>query len=47
LRFLCDELIERILDEAYRLVETRCVTLYHETLSRRWCWMFVVDAEFT
>lgn len=35
LRFLSDELIERILDEAYHLLETRGVTLHHETLPRR------------
>ena len=32
LRFLSDELIERILDEAYHLLETRGVILHHEML---------------
>jgi len=35
LRFLSDELIERILDEAYKLLETRGVTLHHEALLAR------------
>ena len=35
LRFLSDELIERILDEAYTLLETRGVTLHHEALLAR------------
>jgi trimethylamine--corrinoid protein Co-methyltransferase len=35
LRFLSDELIERILDEAYKLLETKGVTLHHESLQRR------------
>ncbi|MEE8397552.1 MAG: trimethylamine methyltransferase family protein [Desulfobacterales bacterium] len=35
LRFLSDKLIRRILDEAYHLLETRGVTLHHETLQRR------------
>ena len=35
LRFLSDELIERILDEAYKLLETKGVTLHHESLPRR------------
>ena len=34
LRFLSDELIERILDEAYNLLETRGITLHHETLPK-------------
>jgi len=32
LRFLSDELIERILDEAYALLETRGVALHHDSL---------------
>ena len=35
LRFLSDELIERILDEAYKLLQTRGVTLHHEALLAR------------
>jgi len=35
LRFLSDELIERILDEAYKLLETKGVTLHHEALLAR------------
>ncbi len=35
LRFLSDELIERILDEAYKLLETRGVTLCHDSLPVR------------
>jgi len=35
LRFLSDELIERILDEAYKLLETRGVTLHHDSLPGR------------
>ena len=35
LRFLSDELIERILDEAYKLLETKGVTLHHEVLLAR------------
>ena len=35
LRFLSDELIERILNEAYKLLETRGVTLHHESLPKR------------
>ncbi|MFC1806621.1 trimethylamine methyltransferase family protein [Planctomycetota bacterium] len=34
-RFLSDELIERILDEAYKLLETRGITLHHEALLAR------------
>ena len=34
LRFLSDELIERILDEAYHLLETRGVVLHHEILQQ-------------
>ena len=35
LRFLSDELIRRILDEAYKLLETKGVTLPHEALLSR------------
>ncbi len=35
LRFLSDELIERILDEAYKLLATKGVTLHHEALRGR------------
>ena len=35
LRFLSDELIQRILDEAYKLLEAKGVTLHHESLPRR------------
>ncbi len=35
LRFLSDELIERILDEAYNLLQTKGVTLHHEALLAR------------
>ena len=35
MRFLSDELIERILLEAYKLLETRGVTLPHEALLGR------------
>ena len=35
LRFLSDELIEQILDEAYKLLETQGVTLHHESLPTR------------
>jgi len=35
LRFLSDELIERILDEAYKLLQTKGVTLHHEALLAR------------
>jgi len=35
LRFLSDDLLERILDEAYRLLETKGVTLHHEALLAR------------
>lgn len=35
LRFLSDEPIERILDEAYKLLETKGVALHHESLPRR------------
>jgi trimethylamine--corrinoid protein Co-methyltransferase len=35
MRFLNDELVERILDEAYKLLETRGVTLHHEALLGR------------
>lgn len=35
LRFLSDELIERILDEAYKLLETKGVELPHESLPGR------------
>ena len=35
LRFLSDDLIARILDEANKLLETKGVTLYHELLPER------------
>ncbi len=35
LRFLSDDLLERILDEAYKLLETKGVTLHHEALLAR------------
>ena len=35
LRFLSDELIERVLDEAYKLLATQGVTLHHEALLAR------------
>ena len=35
LRFLSDELIQQILDEAYKLLETRGVTLHHDALRAR------------
>lgn len=35
LRFLSDDLIEQILDEAYGLLETRGVTLQHESLAEQ------------
>lgn len=35
LRFLSDEMIERILGEAYKLLETRGVAMHHETLAEK------------
>jgi len=35
LRFLSDEMIERILDEAYKLLETSGVAMHHESLPER------------
>ncbi len=35
LRFLSDEMIKRILDEAYKLLETKGVAMHHESLPQR------------